>query len=195
MVGAFTMVADSGNTMFALGPPSNRTCTRRLFIGTVTSMQCYKQALCWGCSPQPILNCAQLLLMVGTLGGASFEAFTAWESSQLRADVIKIYIACKYMGSVSSPKLIWYSPVSSGSYCSPSGCSECPLPKSCLIALRWCVTPWFGMTLSGMMLRVINLHGIHGILVHNANSIASCCLPVLQQTILIQWNLLKCILP
>src|SRR5258706_16421927 len=120
MAGAFATVSNSGDMMFVLDPPSNRTRARRPFIGTVTSMQHCMRALCWGCDLEPILYRAQLLSTIGGLGGVSFDALAARESIRLRADVTIIHVACEYTGSESPSESKWYSPASSGSYCSTS---------------------------------------------------------------------------
>src|SRR5258706_1324609 len=121
MAGAFATVANSGDIMFVLDPPSNRTCTRRPFIRTVTSMQHCMRTLRWGCGPEPILYRARLLSTIGGLGGIGFDALAARESIRLRVDVTIIHVAREYTGSESPSESKWYSPASSGSYCSPSG--------------------------------------------------------------------------
>src|SRR5258706_7083415 len=125
MAGAFAMVANSGDIMYVLEPPSNRTRTGRPFIRTVTSMQRCMRALRWGCGPEPILYRARLLSTIGGLGGVGFDALAARESIRLRADVVIIRVAREYMGSESPSESKWYSPASSGSYCSlPESCSS-----------------------------------------------------------------------
>src|SRR5258706_908408 len=110
MAGAFATVANSGDIMFVLDPPSNRTRAGRPFIGTVTSMQRCMCALRWGCGPEPILYQARLLSTIGGLGGVGFDALAARESIRLRADVAIICLARKYTGSDSPSVTKWNSP-------------------------------------------------------------------------------------